>query len=681
MIFKENMVFQLKNTKYRIVGSNDLKVSIFVIEICDKSRWPQIISVHQLEKLFEDGEAYQVEDNVLINLNNKRITEEMIKKRDFYYEIVMFLIRNSPNNEIFYRNSRKAIIDKTIEVYKISESSIKRIFCNYLKGGKIKDSLIPKTYNCGARGHERINRKDGFIVDNKIKKYFKIGINKYYNTSKKNTKKVCYELIIRDYLKANPNSNIPSIKQFYYWFEKITKENKRNEIAKRHGERIYQQKGRPIIGNSIQDALAPSELYQIDSTILDVYIVSKLNRNLIIGRPVLYVVIDVYSRMIAGINVTIEPFNSYQGVQGALINAMSDKVSYCKKFGITIKKEEWNINCIPSRILADRGELISGNTENAISNLGILIQNTGSYRGDLKGVVEKSFDRIHAYIKPFVDGVVENKFNKVERGNADYRLQANLTLEEVTQIIIRYVLFYNNNHVLNYYESDGLTIENNIPKIPNKIWRYGVKQKKGLLRELPEEVIKINLLKNKEVTVTAKGVRFNKLYYVSSYTLEAGWYQRARIEGSFKVRVSYDPNDLSVIYYIKEDAITHDTLTLVNYMDHYKNMSEEEINKVLQYEEKLNKEASDNEIQQKINLFNQIEEITNRAKREQARVKDISINKKERLRNIRKNLEYEREYYRNKQDLYNELEVIESRKDDELYIFDEVATQWGEDYE
>lgn len=681
MIFKENMIFQLKDTKYRIVGSNDLRTSIFIIEMCNKTRWPQSISIYELESLFENGEANQVEDNELINVNNNTITAEMIKKRDFYYEIVVFLIKNSPNNEIFYKNSRKATIDKTIGIYKISESSIKRIFCNYLKGGKIKDSLIPKTYNCGAKGQERVSKRNDLTIDHKIKGYFKRGINKYYNTPKKNNKKVCYELIIRDYLKDNPDSNIPSIKQFYYWFGKMTKENKRNEIAKRHGERIYQQKGRAIIGNSIEDALAPSELYQVDSTILDVYIVSKLNRNLIVSRPILYLCIDVYSRMIVGVNVTIEPFNSYQGVKGALINTMCDKVSYCKKFGIEIKKEEWDVSCVPSRILADRGELLSGNTENAISNLGILIQQTGSYRGDLKGIVEKSFDRVHAYIKPFVDGVVENKFNKVERGNADYRLDANLTLEEITQIVIRYVLFYNNNHVLNYYESDGLTIENNIPKIPNKIWEHGVKQKKGLLRELPEEVIKMNLFDNKEVTVTAKGVRFNKLYYVSKYTLEAGWYQRARIEGSFKVRVSYEPNDLSVIYYIKEDGITYDTLTLVTYMEHYKNMSEEEINKVLQYGDKLNKEASDKEILQKINLFNQIEEITNRAKKEQARVKDRSINKTERLRNIRENLEGEREYYRNNSDLYKELEVIDRTKDDELDIFDDVANEWGEDYE
>jgi len=681
MIFKENMVFKLNEEKYRIIGNDILRNGIFIIELCEKTKWPQVIELDELSNLFNKNEAIEINDIKNINMNNGEVTEEMIKKRDFYYEIVCFLIKNSPENEIFYSKSRKAVVDKAIEKYKIGYSSIKRIFCNYLMGGKILDSLIPKFYNCGGRGKERtVHKNQGVIIDNEVKRFFRQGINKYYNTPKKNTIKICYELIMRDYLRANPNSEFPTLKQFYYWHSKLTKDNKRNEITKRYGDRIYQQKGRAIIGNSIQDGGSPSELYQIDSTILDVYIVSKLNRNLIIGRPVLYLVIDVYSRQIVGMNVTIEPFNSYEGAKGALINAMTDKVSYCKKYGIDIKKEDWDVSCLPSRILGDRGELLSQDVQNAISNLGILIQQTSPYRGDMKGIVEKSFERIHSYIKPFVDGVVENKFNKVERGAEDYRLKANLTLEEITQIIIRYVLFYNNNHVLNHYESDGIDIENNIPKIPSKIWEYGVKTKKGLLRELPEEVIRINLFHNKEISINAKGARMNKLYYVSKFTLEQGWYQRARIQGSFKIRVSYEPNNISEIYYIKEDGVSYDTLTLVTYMEQYKDMSEEEINKIFEYEDKLNKEASGKEIKEKINLFDEIENITSKAKKEKERVKDKSVSKRGRIKNIRENLEEERKYFRNKSDLNEGVEVIDEGKYDELDIFENVANEWREDY-
>ena len=674
MIYKENMLIQIEKEKFRIVDYDKVRNNLCLIDMNKKCSMPFVVSAYKIEELFNKDEAQEVADNIIYD--NKILNEKLLNKRDFYYKIICFILARNINYALYYKDTRSVIINEAIKRFNVSYSTVKRILCIYLQSGKIRDSLIDNVQNCGGRGRDRVikGRKSGVVIDEQIKKLFREGINKYYNTSKKNSIKTCYELIIRDYLKEDKDREIPTFKQFYYWYTKFSKENKQSEISKRFGDRIYQQTSRAIIGNSIQDTLAPADLYQIDSTILDVYIVSKLNRNLIIGRPVLYMVIDTYSRLIVGMNVTIEPFNSFTGVQGALINTMTDKVSYCKRFDIDIKKEQWDVSCIPNRILADRGELLSADIENAISNLGILVQSTSSYRGDMKGIVEKSFERIHSYIKPFVDGVVENKFNRIERGAEDYRLKANLTLHEITQIIIKCVLFHNNHHVLEYYESDGLTIETSIPKIPCKLWGYGIMQKKGLLRELPEENIKTNLLSNKEVTVTAKGVKFNKLFYASKYTLEEGWYQKARIEGTFKVRVSYSPDDVGEIYYIKEDGLSCDKLTLVTYMEQYKDLSEEELSKVLKYQQKMNTEASEMEIKEKVALFDEIEKITNKGREEQERSKDKSISKTQRLRNIRENLDNERKYMRTEQENYEE--------ENEIDEFNKILKEeWGEEYE
>lgn len=691
MIFKENMLFLLNNEKYRIVGSSEEGKDIFIINMKRGSHWNNVIKTSKLQDCFDKGIATEsIEAKSLISYKYE-LSEKTIKKQKFYGEIIVFLLKNSPQNEIFYSNSRKMIIDKTILRYKISKSTIKRIFSRYLKNGKVISKLVDYS-NCGAKGKERnvtYKNKDIVPVDDKFKEVFKEGINKYYNTAKKKNIRTTYELTMRDYLKENPNAKVPSLKQFYYWHKVFINKDNKTSIIKRKGDRVYQQTAQPIIGSSLQDALAPADLYQIDSTILDVYIVSTLNRNLIIGRPVLYVVIDTYSRVITGINITIEPFNSYEGGRGSLINTFTNKVVYCKQFGIEIKQEDWDIQCIPNRILADRGELLSGNIENAITNLGIIIQNTPPYRGDMKGVVEKFFERIHSLIKPFVEGVVENKFNKVERGEVDYRLKANLTLHEITKIIIKCVLFHNNHHVLSYYESDGLDIENSIAKIPKNLWEYGVKTKKGLLRELPEEVIKINLLPNKEVTVTAKGVKFNKLYYISSYMLENNFFSKARLNGSYRIRISYNPNNLSEIYYIKEDEQSYDTLYLVTHLKHYKGLSEEELNKIIEYEKKLNKKAEENELKAKVDLYSQIEEIADRAKIEQDKIKDTTLSKSSRLRNIRDNLEAERRHFRvESADLrgYYHKDNADIRQDsiddDELSLFEKVAEdEWGDDYE
>lgn len=54
------------------------------------------------------------------------------------------------------------------------------------------------------------------------------------------------------------------------------------------------------------ETIGPGSRYQIDATIGDVYLVSEYNRNQIIARPIIYVVIDVFSRMITGVYVGLE---------------------------------------------------------------------------------------------------------------------------------------------------------------------------------------------------------------------------------------------------------------------------------------------------------------------------------------------------------------------------------------
>ena len=84
----------------------------------------------------------------------------------------------------------------------------------------------------------------------------------------------------------------------------------------------------------------------------------------------------------------------------ALVNAMTSKVDYCKKYGIEIKEEDWPVACVPQRVLADRGELMGKQIENAIKNLGIMIQNSPPYRADYKGIIEQSFRGMNLKLKP-----------------------------------------------------------------------------------------------------------------------------------------------------------------------------------------------------------------------------------------------------------------------------------------
>lgn len=700
MVLKENMLLNINDEVFRVLDVHPQRNVIFIINM-EKNIWPQEINTEILNGYIDTGVAKQIDnDEYKTLLNDDDLTELMLEKRDFAFEIVNYIYEFNQGFQIYVSKYRGIIIKDVIKKYCISYNTVKKYLICYLKAGKTKIGLVPKSYLCGGRGknrkvgdtdiirgRQRRNGDKGVNVDEKIIKYFKKGINKYYNTDKQNSIKTSYELTIRDYLKDNSDKTIPSLGQFYYWFQKLTENNKKHEISNRYGDRIYPQKSRGIVGSSLMDGnLGPSSLYQVDSTVLDLYTVSSLNRNIIVGRPNLFLILDVYSHLIVGINLTLESFNAYIGVMGALINAMSEKQSYCARYGVVIDKKEWDVSCVPSRIMADRGELLSGHIEGAISNIGILIQNTAPFRGDQKGIVESSFKQIHAQIKPFIEGYVENGVNKVQRGSDDYRLKANLTLDEVTKIIIKCILFYNNYHVLSSHV-DEVTIEEGIPKIPSKIWEYGIKKKRGLLRILDDDFIKLNLLQISDATVKAKGVFFRKLFYVSKLSLKDGWFEKARRSGSYKIKVSYDSRDLSQIYYIKDEGKNFDRLVLVDYMDKYKTLCEEELEVVMEYENKLNEKAKQYELKEKIKLFDELEGIAEGAKQAQNEVKDKSISKSKRLSGIQENLEKEREFYREAVSLSDdslnfENKVIKKLNKDNIDLFSKIQDEvWSNDYE
>src|SRR5699024_6135894 len=297
----------------------------------------------------------------------------------------------------------------------------------------------------------------------------------------------------------------------------------------------------------------------------------------------LILVVDVFSRMIVGLNVTLESFNSYTGAMVALANAMLPKEDYCKQFGISLDRNEWDVHCVPQKIFADRGELNNSIIENAIANLGITIQNAPPYRADYKGIIEQAFEQLNMKVKPFVDGVVENKHNVVARGDSDYRLKSNLTIDEFTKIILKCVLYHNNHHVLSDYVLDEMMLVDEVDKIPAKIWEHGRKHMKGRFRTLPESTIKMHLLPTVNASVTARGVKFKRMLYASDYTLQNHWFQEARINGTRKIKVWFDPRDTSHIYVLNEEKEFH-RLTLLDHLTVYKGRNIEEVDRLTEYE-------------------------------------------------------------------------------------------------
>jgi transposase InsO family protein len=126
-----------------------------------------------------------------------------------------------------------------------------------------------------------------------------------------------------------------------------------------------------------------------------------------------------------------------------MANVICDKVALCKRHGISITKESWNCNRLPATLVTDMGsEYKSANFEQ-IAELGVTVINLPPYRPELKGSVEKFFDLIQSYYKPYLKGkgVIEPDYQ--ERGAHDYRNDACLTLPAFEEVLLHCIIHYN----------------------------------------------------------------------------------------------------------------------------------------------------------------------------------------------------------------------------------------------
>ena len=348
----------------------------------------------------------------------KYISESMIsvrqkEYRDNSWKMIEKAALSEP--EIYDGKIRGRLIEEIIKEYRISKNSAYKYLRRFWQRGKNINALLPDYINSGGRGKIRIPggnkigrprkhieiRGHGINVDDSIKKIFSLAVAKYYETPRKNTIPDAYRMMVQEYFSQGfriedgirkpvviDSALIPTMMQFRYWYNNNLDYKK--SAINRFGAKAYSLSHRPILGTVDKDELGPGSLYNIDATIGDVYLVSSFDRNLIIGRPVIYAVIDVFSRMVAGIYVGLEG-PSWVGSMMALANAATDKVSFCAEYGINIQNEQWPCKHVPQAIMGDRGEMESKNADTMIKSLHIQISNAPPYRGDLKGIVERYF--------------------------------------------------------------------------------------------------------------------------------------------------------------------------------------------------------------------------------------------------------------------------------------------------
>ncbi|MGP9676907.1 MULTISPECIES: integrase catalytic domain-containing protein, partial [unclassified Halomonas] len=528
------------------------------VNIDSAKAFSEVVTIADIEQWTLDESLKRVEDpfSYLASVAVQQGTKAQ-KIRDNRYQLIAPLL---VDEEIYYRSGRGPLVQARSEETSTPRKTLYKHLRQYWQRGSIPNALLPDYSNSGAKGQKKSSSKKlgrprktspgtGTTVDSAIERMFRIVIDRHYVNDKGHTMPYVHRRFTDMFETANPEvrqEDYPTVVQLRYFYEREYK--KADRIRLRANRITYQKDIRPLIGTATAGVLGPGSRYEIDATIADIYLLSA-DRQGVIGRPTLYVVVDVFSRMVTGFYVGLEN-PSYVTAMSALTTSMSDKTQLCGRYGLEIIGDQWPTVGIPDAILADRGELLGHQIESLEKAFGVRIENTPPYRGDAKGIVERYFRTLQAEFKPFAPGVVTGTRVR-KQGGKDYRLDATLTLDDFTRIMLASILHRNQYAVLPKYDRDA-DMPNDMALTPLNIWNWGIQNRTGRLRTASEEALRIALLPRQKAFLSDLGVSCFGAYYTSKELLGSGWLHRNGDRRITDLQAAYDPAVADHIYLFPE---------------------------------------------------------------------------------------------------------------------------------
>lgn len=577
----ENLVIEINSTfrhilndgaivKERVVWVDEGNIIAFVFNLESKGEFPVLKNVSEMREEILNGLLIKEKDPYAQFIDENILTEKEISIRNKAYEIIQSLIACEP--DIYYQNKRGPLVKSVMKKFGISsKNTVYKYLRRYWQRGKSKNALLPNYENCGGEGKVKkagekkrgrprkflsiLGEGKNIISEDLVK--FEKALSIYH--FKRNGLELAdtYDMLLKEHyfcdIRYDENgvkktilkgtNEIPSFEQFKYWYYKNY--DCENAIRSRESDRHFSLLHRPILGNSTLEAFGPGFKYQMDSTVGDIYLVSRFNRSWIVGRPIIYVIIDVFSRMIVGLHISLQG-PSWDEASIAIANAILDKKTYCSKYKIDIRDEEWLSHGIMSVLFGDRGELAGTMIESAVNALNFRIENAPPYRADWKGIVERYFRTINEKVEPFMPGSIKPDF--ATRGGRDYRLDAKLDIYQFTRLIIKCVLKYNNFHYMRYYPLSEKMVAEDVDPIPCELWKWGLEEF-GRPSTRDDDYVKLSLMPRAMAEVTEHGIRFKrKLLYSCERAIRENWFVRGNPKAPKKINISYDPSNLDQIY-------------------------------------------------------------------------------------------------------------------------------------
>lgn len=555
-----------KKKRYRVLHDESQRALVWLYDIDDPKGFPFSMRRHEFLDLIQAGKAAEIQDPWASQLlQDDQLSDAERKRVNDLWKSVSSLVFDMPR--ILVRRHRGKII---AEFYKNGGHS-RPTLLNGLRlcwaKGLTKSALVPNYSACGAPGKRRISEKklgrhrtlshgDGVNVTDDMLKLMEKHWKESYLKRGRRSLRGAYDRYkaeaIEKYCGAS-NGDIlvfkekykqivlPTFKQFVYWFHR--KFNSVDVLKAQKGWNYFNANVRTIINNMRSEVRGIGSRYVLDATTADNYIVSIIDRNRIVGRPTVYLIVDVETRVIVGFYVGLEP-PSYEAAMLAMLNVFEDKVALCAKYGIPITPDMWPNAPTCHSLLSDGGEMIGKAADALVGPVIQDLETAPPFRGDAKSVTERSFDTVQIAFGPFTPGHVVKPMGT--RGERDPRLGAAYTLFAFTKAIILSIIQANN---VERRDFDGSTavIEAGTPYIPTRLWQYYLNEHLVDTPNLNYDFVARAVRPRKDVKVRRRGVHFGPgLYYYSEELLAQDWFLPMALANG-ELKAAYDSSDMTEI--------------------------------------------------------------------------------------------------------------------------------------
>lgn len=496
---------------------------------------------------------------------------------------------------------RCAMIASISEEKGVSKQTIRNYLWLYLVYQDIA-ALAPKQ-----------NKEDKQLTEDE--KNMRWALNKYFYTRRKNSLNTAYTLMLKEKYCDSSGAlypEYPSIHQFRYFYRKYNK--LQTYYISRDGLKAYQRNHRPLLGDGVQEFAPSIGVGMLDATVCDIYLVDDAGQ--LVGRPTLTACVDAYSGLCCGYSLSWE--GGVYSLRSLMVNVISDKVKWCKQFGISIQQKDWNCSQLPATLVTDMGTEYLSDTFLQLTELGVTIENLPAYRPELKGRVEKFFDLIQSSYKQYLKGkgVIEPDFQ--ERGAHDYRKDACLTMTDFEKILIYCIIHYNCQRIIEDFPFTKEMLEKNIYPHSSDIWNWGKSSAGANLIPVNYRDLVLTMLPRTNGKFSRNGLRVNKLRYKNDDFTEE--YLRGGT-----ATVAYNPDDVSYVWLLNNGRYTQFALA----ESRFAGMNLQDVDLLKTSQKSREKAVRGANIQSQIDLARHIEAIANSSIRKtDTNIQQIRITRK-----------------------------------------------------